>query len=62
MKSKLAWVSAIVEVVGVAVIGGGITLEIIVGGEIFCIVITAGSLVLASGGLLWAKVYRGFLK
>ncbi len=57
-RGKLPWVSAVVEVVGIAVIGGGIALEIVYEADIYCWVITTSSLLLASGGLLWAKVYR----
>lgn len=59
MKGKLPWVSAITELVGLTAIGAGIALEVIYKAEVYCLVITFSSLILASGGMLWAKIYRG---
>ena len=48
----------IIELVGITVIGAGIGLELALGGEIYLVVITIGSVLVAGGGLLWSKVYH----
>jgi len=56
MKKKL--LPVILEVAGVAVVGTGIGLEMAQGGEVYLIVITFGSLLIAAGGLIFAKFMR----
>ena len=56
MKKKL--LPVILEVAGVAVVGTGIGLELAHGGEVYLVVITFGSLLIAAGGLIFAKFMR----
>lgn len=46
------------ESVGIMAIIAGITVEAIMQAEIGFIAITGGSVVIAAGGLLWAKLIR----
>ena len=48
----------IVELVGIATIGAGIGIEISMHADLGYMLITGGSLVLAGGSLLWAKIMR----
>lgn len=57
MKRKL--IPIIIELVGVAVIGTGIGLEVALGGSIYLIMITTGSCLVAVGGIIWGKFMRG---
>lgn len=50
--------AVIVEVVGVSIVSVGIGIEIIAGAEIGFTVITGGSLVIAAGSLIYAKLIR----
>jgi len=47
-----------IEVVGISVVSGGICYEYVAGEPIGFVVITAGSVIIAVGSLLYAKVYR----
>jgi len=47
-----------VEVVGVGLTAAGIAVELAFGGDLGCMLITVGSMFIALGGLLWAKVFR----
>jgi len=54
-----AYLSAIIiELVGITVVSGGIIFEFMSGEPIGFIVITVGSVIIATGSLLYAKVYR----
>jgi len=57
--SKKCMVPIVIELVGIAVIGVGIGLELTIGGDIFLVVITAGSCLVAAGGIVWGKFMRG---
>jgi hypothetical protein len=46
------------EVVGCCVIVGGICIEVIMGADVGYIAITAGALVIAFGGMVFAKLLR----
>jgi len=47
-----------IELIGIAVAGTGIGLELAHGGEIYMAVITAGSCLIAVGGMLFNKVFK----
>ncbi len=48
-----------IELVGIAVVGAGIGLELAQGGAVYLIMITAGSCLVAAGGIIWGKFMRG---
>jgi len=48
----------IIELLGIATVGTGIGLELAFGGQVYLIVITIGSLLIAAGGLIFAKFMR----
>lgn len=56
MKGRL--LALVTEVVGIVAVFTGIGVEIAAGGHIGVILITAGSVIVAAGSLLWAKVLR----
>ena len=58
MKRKCLLIPIIIELVGISTIGTGIGLEIALGGSIYLIMITVGSLFVASGGVIWGKFMR----
>ena len=58
MKTKRL-IPIIIELVGIATIGTGIGLELSVGGDVFLVVITIGSVLVAGGGLLYGKILKG---
>lgn len=49
----------IIELIGISTIATGIGLEIAKGGAAYLVVITVGSLLVASGGIVWGKFIRG---
>ena len=49
----------VIELIGIATIGTGIGLELALGGEIYLVVITVGSCLVAVGGVIWGKFIRG---
>jgi len=51
-------ISLVVEIIGVSVVSAGIGVEIATGAEVGHILITLGSLTIASGALIWAKIIR----
>ena len=57
MKKKL--IPVIIELVGISVVGTGIGLELALGGSIYFVMITAGSCLIAVGGVIWGKFMRG---
>ena len=58
MKKK-RFIPITIELVGIAVIGTGIGLELTLGGSVYLIMITAGSCLVAIGGIIWGKFMRG---
>ena len=56
MKRKL--IPIIIELAGIAIVGTGIGLEIALGGSVYLIMITAGSCLIAAGGVIWGKFMR----
>jgi hypothetical protein len=46
------------ELVGIASIGTGIGVELVLGAEIGFVAITIGSLMVATGGVIWGKFIR----
>lgn len=48
----------IIELVGIATVGTGIGLELAQGGSIYLVLITAGSLLVATGGVLFGKFFK----
>ena len=58
MKRNLFITSVVVEILGIAVIASGITVELMLGAEIGYVLITGGSLIVAGGGILFSKVVR----
>lgn len=57
-QAKVKVLSAIIELMGIVIVSTGIGLELSVGGDAYLIVITLGSVVIATGGVLYAKVAR----
>lgn len=51
-------VTILIELIGIAVIAAGIGLEVAYGGQIYLVVITIGSCLVATGGLIFAKVLK----
>ncbi len=49
----------ILELAGIAAIGVGIGIELSFHADIGHVVITAGSLLVATGGVIWGKFMRG---
>ena len=49
----------VIELVGISAVGVGIGLEIAFGGQAYLVVITIGSLFIATGGVIWGKFMRG---
>jgi len=47
-----------IELIGIAVTGTGIGLEAVKGGETYMAIITAGSCIIAIGGMLFNKVFK----
>lgn len=47
------------ELIGIATIGAGIGVELVMGAHIGLVVITIGSCLLAVGGVIWGKFMRG---
>lgn len=56
MKKKL--IPIVIELVGISVVGVGIGLELAFGGAAYLVVITFGSLLIATGGIIWGKFMR----
>jgi len=47
-----------IELAGIALTGAGIGLELAIGGDVFLVVITTGSCLIAAGGVIWGKFMR----
>lgn len=58
MKRNLFMISVIIEVVGIAALGCGIGVELTLGADLGYILISIGALIVAGGGLLFAKFVR----
>lgn len=60
MSGRLALFRAAVaiELVGIAVVSTGLGMELARGGEVYFAIITAGSVLIAGGGILFGKFYR----
>lgn len=50
--------AVIIELIGIATIAIGVGMEVAYGGELHLITITAGSCLVAMGGVLWGKFLR----
>ena len=48
-----------IELVGISVVGVGIGLELSLGGAVYLVMITGGSLLVAMGGVIWGKFMKG---
>ena len=51
-------IPVIIEIAGITIVSIGIGLEMAFGGEVYLVMITAGSLLIAAGGLIFAKFMR----
>jgi hypothetical protein len=51
-------VALIVEITGVVAVAAAFVLEIIQKANIYLVIATGGSFLIAFGALLWAKVYK----
>ena len=49
----------VLEIIGIAAIGAGIGVELVIGADIGFVAITVGSLLVASGGVIWGKFLKG---
>jgi len=54
MKGK-PLIPILIELIGISVVSVGIGLELAFGGQVYFAVITAGSLLIATGGIIWGK-------
>ena len=52
-------IAAGIELAGIALIGAGIVLEVIYKADVFLVVITSGSVLVAMGGVIWGKLFKG---
>jgi hypothetical protein len=48
----------VIELIGITTVGMGIGLEIALGGQVYLVMITTGSLLIALGGVIWGKFIR----
>ena len=51
-------ISIILELTGISTVGAGIGVEVIVGAHFGLVIITAGSCLVATGGVIWGKFLR----
>ncbi len=58
MKKNRKLIPIIIELVGISTVGTGIGMELAIGGAIYLVVITAGSCLIAIGGVIWGKFMR----
>ena len=49
----------LIELIGIAAIATGIGMELACGGQIYLVIITVGSCLVATGGVIWGKFLRG---
>lgn len=59
MKKRKTLLPICIELVGISVVGVGIGLEVAFGGAAYLVVITIGSLLIATGGVIYGKFMRG---
>lgn len=59
MKNKMKLAAITLELLGIAVIGAGIGVELIAAADIGLVVITVGSCLVAAGGVVWGKFLKG---
>jgi len=53
------WIApAIIEIVGIGIVSAGIGFEIATGADLGYLIICTGSVLVAGGGLLYAKILR----
>ncbi|GAI59519.1 unnamed protein product [marine sediment metagenome] len=57
MKKKQL-IPILIELIGISIISVGIGLEITLGGDVFFVLITLGSLLIATGSIIWGKFMR----
>ena len=60
MKKSLIFCAAL-ELFGIGVIGAGLAYETIYEADIGFFIITGGSCIVAIGGVLWGKIFRGMM-
>jgi len=48
----------VLELIGIGTIGAGISLELTQGGAIYLVIITSGSLLVATGGIIYGKFLK----
>ena len=58
MKGKRL-IPVLIELIGISAVGIGIGLEITIGGQLYLVMITIGSLLIAMGGVIWGKFIAG---
>lgn len=51
-------VAIVIELLGIAIGSTGIGVEVATGAEIGYVLITIGAVLVASGGVIWAKMYK----
>lgn len=56
--NKRRLIPIVIELAGISVVGTGIGLELVLGGDIYLVMITTGSLLIAAGGVIWGKFTR----
>jgi len=55
---KIYLLAVLIEIIGIAIVGTGIGMEIVYGGEIHFITITIGSCLIAIGGVIFGKFVK----
>ena len=58
-KGRKLIIPVVIELTGIAIISVGIGLEIAFGGEVYLVMITIGSLFIATGGIIFGKFMKG---
>jgi len=56
---RMQLIPIVLELIGIGTVGTGIGLELAQGGAIYLVIITTGSLLVASGGIIWGKFLKG---
>jgi len=57
--TKKHLIPIVIELTGIGVIGIGVGLELAVGGAVYLVMITIGSAMVATGGVIWGKFIKG---
>ena len=55
----MKWLPICLELAGISVVSVGVGLELAFGGQVYLVMITAGSLLIAAGAVIWGKFVRG---